>query len=321
MLNRIASGVLASLLVAGSMIGINAAPASAYDHPVLQADVDAWQVSLQGGHEVKSHSANTTVSSLKKWVGQTLTGASLTKNVFTLSPDSDARDMSGAVQYEIVMLGKPTGFWLMARMFFDGRYKADCHVFSSADGQPANPSPFTCSVMGPFDWEYNTKGRFVFNVGLNRDAESSGAITPKGDVALRNGVYNTFTVPYADHGSSSVDSNDTTRFDTVLRVGDSTPYTNQARTEFAYQIYDKGVPMDYWVAGLSTNYRGWAQFNGDGRCAIYGHNPLANEGHLDLSSPLSAGAPYTCTADGSYQHGAHYDGNGHFFTQFTVVKR
>jgi hypothetical protein len=117
-----------------------------------------------------------------------------------------------------------------------------------------------------------------------------------------------------------VPSGGTTSFDTVLRKGDKNPYENQARNEFSYQIYDKGESKNYWVAGLSTNYRDRVMFNGDSRCGIYDSDPLANHGELDQSVPLSS-SPYTCTVDGSYKSGPHEDGRGHYFARFTVSAR
>jgi hypothetical protein len=205
-------------------------------------------------------------------------------------------------------------------MFASGAYKAQCDIFSGAPGsggQLVDPdsSPFTCSTTAPHATS-STEIRFTFNLGLNRDAEASGAISSRGSVSLEKGKYSTFGLPYAKHGDESVPAGGTTSFDTVLRKGDENPYENQARNEFAYQIYFKGEPTDYWVAGLSTNHRGGV-FNGDSRCGIYDSNPLANHGELDQSVPLSS-SPYTCTADGSYKSGPHEDGRVHYFAQFTV---
>jgi hypothetical protein len=289
------------------------APAKAV---VIHADFDPWRVALQDGRAVADSQDTPSVSA--KSVPETFT-----KDAFTVAAFVGGKLPSGAAEYQIVMLGKATGYWVKAWMFHRGMFQAQCDVYfgaPSAGGKLADTSPFRCS---PKLGETTAReARITFSVGLNRDAEASGAISPTGGVSLKNGTYKTYELPYAKHGEESVASGGTTSFDTVLREGDQLrqkdkpAFEKQARTEFAYRIYENGKPTDYWVAGMSTNYRGWV-FKGDSRCGIFQSNPLAGEGQFDQRVPLRA-SPYTCTADGDYKHGPHEDGNGHYFAQFTV---
>jgi hypothetical protein len=107
-----------------------------------------------------------------------------------------------------------------------------------------------------------------------------------------------------------------------MRDGDNPEYENQARTEWSYQIIDGHDVTPYWVAGLSTNHRGWSKFSADGRCAIYDSNPLADGGRLDDHESVVSG--FECEAVGNFVHeGSHEQliGNGHFDTRFTVSRR
>jgi hypothetical protein len=288
------------------------------EHPVVHADVDAWQVTLQDGHRISDESSGH-LAILKG-----AAGTDVTTDLFTLAEQPRRLKLNGAAEYQIVTLGKPTGFWIRARVFFDsGNYRSECTMYSGAPserGKLIDPdsSPFTCSTAISYDKP--TDFRSTFHVGLNRDAEASGTISPTGALSLENRTFKSYGLPYAKLGDESVPAGGTTTFDTVLRVGDKPGFEKQARTEFAYRIYENGKPTDYWVAGMSTNYRGWAAFNGDRRCGIFQSNPLAGEGQFDQRVPLRA-SPYTCTADGSYQHGPHDDGNGHYDATFTVGRR
>lgn len=314
MIKGIFSAVLVSVLAAATAVGVNSTPSRASEElPLLHADIDAWQATLQDGRAVGEQYGDLRITA--KSVRETVT-----EDVFTVQATPDGQYLSGATEYQIVMLGEPTGYWIRARMFAKGTYKAQCDIFTGAPGsggQFVDPdsSPFTCSTTAhPTS---STDIRFTFHVGLNREAEASGWIWTTGDVSLREGVYNTYRLPYADHGSERVVAGGVTTFDTVLRVGDTTPFENQARTEFAYRIYSKGMPTPFWVGGLSTNYRGWI-FHGDGRCAIYDHNPLAGGRHLDDSAPWDHPSMLTCSADGSYKDGSHETGRGHYFTEFRI---
>jgi hypothetical protein len=314
MIKGICSAVLVSVLAAGTAMEANSTPSPApQELPHLHADVDAWQVTLQDGRALGDQYGDLHINAGS--VGETLT-----ENVFDLQATPDGQYLSGAAEYQIVMLDEPTDYWIKARMFANGTYQAQCDIFTgapSSDGElvDSDSSPFTCSTtLHPTN---STDIRFTFHVGLNREAEASGWIWATGDVSLREGVYNTYRLPFADHGSDRVVAGGVTTFDTVLRVGDTTLYENQARTEFAYRIYSKGLPTPFWVGGLSTNYRGWI-FHGDGRCAIYDHNPLAGGRHLDDSAPSDQPSMFTCDADGSYKDGSHESGHGHYFTEFNI---
>jgi hypothetical protein len=314
MIKHIVSGALMSVLVAGTIVSVNSAPASAL--PLLHVDVDAWQVTLQDGHHSTDNDQIGSVE-LKDSVTETYTS-----DAFTLAGEylDHWRYRRGKVEYRIVMLGQPTPFWVKMSVEDHVGVDTTCDVYlgePNAGGVVADQSPFTCSGGNPKLWEDHT--RLKIHVGLNRDAEASGTILPTGGVSLANRTYKTYDVPYTRLGDESVPAGGTTTFDTVLRVGDKPAFDKQARTEFAYQIYDGGVPTKYWVAGLSTNYRGRV-FNGDSRCGIYPSNPLAGESQLDQRVPLTD-SPYTCSAGGSYQHGPHDDGNGHYDATFTVGRR
>lgn len=313
MIKRIVLGVLLSSVVAAGTVCVSTLPASASEGRVLHGDVDAWQVTLQDGQ--RSTGDQSGKLSIKKSVDETLTA-----DTFALEGASGEL-LSASTEYQIVMRGKPTGYWVKSTLFAARNGRASCEIYLGAPtargSRAADPVPFTCWTSTTYN--NSSDSRFTFHIGLNRDAEASGAISPLGGVSLAHGVYGMFELPYAIPGAPSVASGSAAAFDTVLRVGDTTSMTNQARNEFAYQIYNKGVPTDWWVAGVSTNYRDRIMFNGDGRCAIYENNPLANGKHLDQSTPVDGRlSPYTCTANGSYKSGPHEDGHGHFHAEFTV---
>lgn len=317
MIKHIVSGTLMSLLVAGTLVSVNAAPASASELPLLHADIDAWQVTLQDGRLSTDSDQIGTVELLKDSVSADASDA------FTLggSYADHWRYRRGKVEYRIVMLDQPTNYWVKLTLEDHVGVQSRCDVYSgepNAGGVIDDEGPFTCSGGTPKIWEDHT--RLAFHVGLNRDAEASGSIVSTGDVSLHKGVYETFGLPYHKGGLESVTPHFGTVFDAVLRKGDKTPFDEQARTEFAYQIYDKGTPTTFWVAGLSTNWRG-PSFNGDGRCAIYNENPLAGGKHLDDSKPTNDPTPFTCEADGSYVSGPHETGHGHFDSHFVVSQK
>jgi hypothetical protein len=68
---------------------------------------------------------------------------------------------------------------------------------------------------------------------------------------------------------------------------------------------------------MSTNYRDPVRFKGDGRCAIYDHDPLLNNGRLDDATPIVS-KDYVCKAEGRYIPGHISDGHVHWHTDFTV---
>lgn len=320
MIKRIVSGVLASLIAAGAVVGAGAIPASASESTRLTADVDAWRVTLQNGGKVgEEHGA--------VFVEKASVGENRTDNVFEVTQTRDSPQLYGSAEYQIVMLGEPTDYWIKASMYSSGAYHAECDVYSgapSAGGTRAEPSPFACSAT--VHWMEAFDIRFMFHIELNRDAEASGTISTRHGLSLKDGTYQSYDLPYSVHGASSVDPVHPTAFDTVLREGDRVPekfanrelIKNQARTEFAYQIYEGDRPTGYWVAGLSTNHRG-AWFSGDGRCAIYLDNPLRDGKVLDDSQPiLGRDSEHSCTADGSYKGGPRESGRGHFTTDFIV---
>jgi hypothetical protein len=317
MIKHVVSGILISALAAGTGVLASVVPASAAaEQIVMHADVDAWQVALHDGRE-SSDKDQSGSRKVKASVGE-----GFTQDAFTLSsPSSQPRSerLYGVAEYRIVSVGEQRPFWIKASLFHDGSYGPKCDVYlgaPSAGGKRVDPdsSPFTCWTK--MTAETSTEFRYTFSVGLNRDAETSGAISPTDAVSLENPTYKSYGLPYSKHSEESVPAGGTTTFDTVLRVSDKPGFEKQARTEFAYQIYDNGKPTDYWVAGMSTNHRG-AVFTGDSRCGIFQSNPLAGEGQFDQRVPLKA-SPYTCTSDWDYKTGPHESGRLHSFARFTV---
>lgn len=228
--------------------------------------------------------------------------------------------MSAEAVFPLLLDGQGTDYWLKTRIYSGpfaswSKIYGECEIYRGKPGtpraKPTSSSPFEC-VDG---WDDSSKPGFTFTVGLVSLAEASGTITSP-DVALKDGVFRT-DVAYSHPGATELAAGASTRFDALLTEGDTPFYENQARTEFAYQIVDDEKDTGLWVAGLSTNYRGWAKFSGDGRCAIYKGNPLSGAAHLDDQSPI-VDTPYTCTAEGGAVHGIGDRGNGHYDATFVV---
>lgn len=305
MIKRIVSGVLMSVLVAGCAVGASAAPsfAAGSGEPVMHADFDVSKVSLQDGQHTPDEQRGTLT------INKTSVGEGTTKDAFTVA---GAGYLSDATEYQIVMLGKPTGYWVRAALYTTGAfYKSHCAVYK---GQPSDHgvesprAPFVCETKPTSVAEK----RFTFKIGLNRIVEASGTVRPKGDVSLDDGFYNSFGLPFSLSGARSVPSGGATTFDSVLRRGDDGVYPDQARMEFAYQIYVDGAPTPFWVGGVSHNKWAYGSYSGDASCGIYDQNPIGNGKRLDENVPLT-GSPYTCTATKSFKQGL-----GHNIAEFAV---
>lgn len=223
-------------------------------------------------------------------------------------------------EYPIALYGSQTDYSLRAsyrsHRQLNNRSVFECDVIRNAPAasgaeQPESTTPFTCA-------ETRTDGVVVFTVELNSVAEASGTITAT-DVALTNGVFRS-DVANKSNGAAAVAVGGQTRFDAMLVDSDEPFYENQARTEFAYQIVDGKTSTAFWVAGISTNFSGWSKFSADGRCAIYGSNPLEGKGRLDWQRPVTD-SPYACSATGTFLHGTGVHDNGHFHATFTVNKK
>lgn len=230
-------------------------------------------------------------------------------------------DGFGKAGYQIVQDGVPTPYW--TQITFTQRIGitayAECAIFKGEPGtdgvtEPTWDSPFQCE-RARRGWDYEWDFR-VEPAGTQ--AEASGTIAPTG-VALKDGVFRTDAASHRS-GAHQLSAGESTRFDAVLARGDRPFYENQARTEWAYQIVDQGVGTGFWAAGVSTNYRNWRGFTGDGRCAIYSGNPLDSDRHLDDSHP-NGGTPYSCTAVGQHLHDNAIHSDDHFDATFTVGRK
>jgi hypothetical protein len=306
MIKRIVSGFLMTALAAGCAVGASAAPsfAAGSEEPVMHADFDVSQVSLQDGQQTPDEERGRLTIN-KKSVGE-----GTTQDVFTLA---GAGYLSDATEYQIVMLGKPTGYWVRAALYTTGSfYRSHCAIYYGAPsdgGSKRSEAPFACETKPTAV----TGKRFTFKIGLNRVVEASGTIRPTGDVSLDDGYYNSFGLPFSLYGVPSVPSGGETTFDSVARLHDDPD--NKARTEFAYEIKDKGQGTGYWVGGVSHNQWAYFMYSGDASCGIYDQNPLYNGDQLDHHVPLT-GAPFTCTATKSFKQGL-----GHTIANFTVSRR
>lgn len=225
------------------------------------------------------------------------------------------RGMYAVADFQIEMLGNPTGYWIESMI---GQDYAGCTVFLGDPldgGERAAVAPFTCSATLTQDTD--AVKRFSFDVQMNRWSEASGTIKAGAGVLLENGTYSS-DQKFQISGSNSIAPNGFTNFDAVLREGDWTRYEDQARTEFSYRVVVDGVVTPFWVAGVATNYRG-AWFKPDARCGFYVGDPLKNEGQLDDATPFEASG-LTCSATGDFVHGPGESGNGHYDAAFTVSR-
>jgi hypothetical protein len=219
------------------------------------------------------------------------------------------------------MLGAPTGYWIKAQITgSSATTRAACFVFKGdpeQGGKIAEPSPFTCAVKKT---HASHELRFTFELALNRWAEASGKISTYSaqELSLTKGTFRS-DLPYRVAGVTEMAPFQYTSFETVNREGDKSYFKDQARTEFSYEIKVHDKPTGFWVAGMSTNYRDPVRFKGDGRCAIYDHDPLLNNGRLDDATPIVS-KDYVCKAEGRYIPGDISDGHIHWHTDFNVAR-
>lgn len=245
--------------------------------------------------------------------------AALSRDVFQV--ERPYRGMYAAADFQIEMLGNPTGYWIEPMIgHTDNRDRdfAECDIFLGdplGGGTKVRVAPFTCT--GTLTQDSAAVKRFSFDVQLNRWSEVSGTIATRNGVALENGTFSS-DQKFQVSGSPALALDSSTNFDAVLREGDWTDYEDQARTEFSYRVVVDGVETPFWVAGVATNYRG-AWFQPDARCGFYVGNPLANGGRLDDATPMEA-SRLTCSVTGGFVHGPGESGNGHYDAAFTVSR-
>lgn len=227
-------------------------------------------------------------------------------------------DTAATVAYRVSMLGWKTGYWVRLEVRGEDTADTPCAFYYGdpfEGGNRLDVAPFNCRYTIHRYFPYGVEYRF--DIDLNRWAEASGKITTQ-DLSLTKGTFRS-DLPYSVPGVTEMAPFQYTSFEAVNREGDKSYFRDQARTEFSYQIAVNGKPTGFWVAGMSTNYRDTIMFKGDGRCAIYDHDPLLNKGRLDDATPIVS-KDYACKAEGRYIPGAFADGNIHYHTDFTVAR-
>lgn len=285
---------------------------------------DAVNSALQGGYKYKLEvSASTSRIALTDGKRGPFQGDLTKMNEEVEGPQQELFEIQSPYnkreaefKYRVSILGKKTPYWV--KIFANGRssYKSECTFY---DGDPwkggtrVDVAPFNCRYTRTDTDPYAVQYHFDFD--LNRWAEASGKITTQ-EVSLTKGTFRS-DLPYSVAGVTEMAPFQYTSFEAVMREGDTSFFENQARTEFSYQIAVDGKATGFWAAGMSTNWRGPVAFNGDGRCAIYDHDPLLGGGRLDKTTPIIS-KDYFCKAEGGYIRGRLADGNVHYNTDFTV---
>ncbi|ANJ27973.1 hypothetical protein [Agromyces aureus] len=242
-----------------------------------------------------------------------------TRGVFHVSGETAGIDtgIDGAAVFQVVMLGKESGYWIASRVWATGDIaNASCRVFQGdprAGGTPAAVSPFICDVSYTQGFP-NT--RYTFALSLNRYVETAAVFTTTGPISLTAGHFE-FDVPYGVAGTAEVAKNSSTRTETVVRDGDKGVYADNSRVEFTYRIVDDGTPTQFWIAGWSNNYRSsGVHFPRDGTCFVVDTDPIANGAPpLDKAVRVKV-SPYSCelTSEAGVNTGAYE-------AHFTVARR
>jgi hypothetical protein len=293
-------------------------PWTAVQDPItLIADFRVRRLALIDG---RVNASQGHVSPIPARVDTDAAGDYLADGVFRV--DTEFAGLYAAVDFQIEMQGEPSGYWvesIVGHTASTGMGFAECAIYlgdPASGGTKVENAPFSCWAK---QTENSTaKQRFFFDVEMNRWSEASGTILTVGDVSLFGGVFRSeqeFQVP----GSKTVAPDSATSFDAVLREGDTTSFTNQARTEFSYKLQEGSNLPFLWVAGVSANYRGtW--FTGMSYCAIYDRDPLTGGRHLDQIPPASNDYGFKCSAVGDFVGGPGESGNGHYHATFTVYK-
>lgn len=283
-------------------------------HETLWADFDTWQVSLTDGETGLNPRGK--LSDVAPNVSGTQKGA------FHVDNTTDSLDMDGSAIYQISMLGTPTDYWILPRLYTAGNAaEAECWIYKGKPGAGIpnpSPSPFTCSTEKT---QNAPNVRFTFHVGLNRWAASSGTVKTDGHVSLQDGSYNSEQTPYHTEGTPTVGTNSSTDFSAVVREGDKTVFPDQARTDFSYRIVMDGVPQNMWLAGWVDNHRWKTKFESDAQCFVSTVNPNAPSAPPLEKLDRVGASMFDCAVTGDFVHGPHEDGNGHYAATFTVSKR
>jgi hypothetical protein len=230
--------------------------------------------------------------------------------------NSTATGIDAHAVYQIGMLGSPTGYWISTRLWEDvSAAWSGCTIYKgdpNAGGSLAQPSPFTCD--GSTTRRAFPNARVTFTIALNRAAEAAGVIKTEGAVSLTAGHFE-HDVPYYIDGATEVGQSASTRFETVLRVGDEPMNAWNSRMDFVYRIVDAGTPTTFWIAGWSNNYRG-VKFVPDARCAVYDTDPVKSSTPLEQLKPVGV-SPYDCEKTSDRTIGW----NGAYEATFTAKKR
>lgn len=312
------SGEVSTPDPSGSAEDARSIPWTSVEDPItLIADFRVRRLALTDGRVSASQGH---VSHIPARVDTDATGDYLADDVFRV--DTEYAGLYAAVDFQIEMQGEPSGYWvesIVGHTASTGAGFAECAIYlgdPASGGTKIENAPFSC-------WAKQTENsattqRFFFDVEMNRWSEASGTILTVGDVSLFGGVFRSeqeFQVP----GSKTVAPASATSFDAVLREGDRTSFTNQARTEFSYKLQDGPNLSFLWVAGVSANYRG-SWFTGISYCAIYDRDPLKGGHHLDQIPPASNDYGFKCSAVGDFVGGPGESGNGHYHATFTVYK-
>lgn len=286
--------------------------------PII-VDVDMTAVTLTDGRALPGHGD---ISEVPKDVTDD------TIELFAIFEAESESSLNGGAAYQIVMQGKPSGYWIepsVRTYSYNTEWTYSCTVYhgdSEQGGTVPETSPFVCTsdLVNPGNSGENAE--VLFHVGLNRAAEASGTVRTSDTISLSEGHFNTEQA-YRVSGSSGVDLNSSTEFDSVLRNGEipqAKRFRNQARTEFSYRINVDGRRTLYWAGGFVTNHHSDSGFTAESRCRIFKGNPLlGSESTLDdsINVPVTDSG-FQCVTKGQFVSGAHDIGNIHYDATFTV---
>lgn len=275
------------------------------------ADFDVSRVTLADGAAWGTHVG--VMSAVAAGVGAPARG------VFHVSGDrsAGATGIDGTALFQVVMLGKSSGFWIAARVWaFGNQPFASCRVYQGdprSGGTLAASSPFTCDMRDTQGWP-NT--RYTFTVALNRYVETAAVFKTTGPISLTAGHFEFGKLPYGVPGTADVAKNSSTRAESVIREGDVSAYPDSARVEFTYRVVDDTDQTTFWIAGWSNNNRAHGGFHRDGTCFIVDRDPRG-EGAPPLDQIARAKvSPYTCELSEAWP-----GGSGAYEATFTVAKR
>ncbi|MDP3952090.1 hypothetical protein [Microbacterium sp.] len=242
---------------------------------------------------------------------------------FDLTVDANG-EAKRVVNYQIVMQGQPTGYWMKATVRYgSGSWWYTCDLVKgnpAGNYQLVKNTGFTCH---PYSWPYPDGNRTAvnFKIELNRWAEASGVLQTKGEVGLAAGRYDFNNLVYRKAGTAEVSPNSSTDFNVVAREGDPGFVADLARARFHYRILDNGVPTEFWVVGWSQTERR-ASFQHQAQCFVThkdpGEKPKPGETAVPLDEiPRDQIAPYECRTLSEDT----ITGNGSYHAVFEIGKR